>query len=89
MDPLFDRLDAMYSQNLVTEDELEMLKAAVVELALGDDVDLEQEPDFTACDGRSLVIHAREACVEADIDLSDDAEDADEVSDDDDVVTDE
>jgi hypothetical protein len=86
MDPLFDRLDAMFSQNLLTEDELEMIKASVVELALGDDVDLEQEPDFTACDGRSLVIHAREACGEAGIDLADDAE---EVSDDDDVVTDE
>jgi hypothetical protein len=86
MDPLFDRLDAMFTQNLITEDELEMIKAAVVELALGDDVDLEQEPDFTACDGRSLVVHAREACAEADIDLADDTE---EVSDDDDVVTDE
>lgn len=85
MDPLFDRLDAMYSQNLVTEDELEMIKAAVVELALGDDVDLTEEPDFVATDGRSLIVHAREACAEADIDLGDDAE---EVSDDDDVVTD-
>ncbi len=81
MDPLFDRLELMHTQGLMTEDELEMVKASIVELALADDIDLTDEPDFVATDGRSLLIHAREACSEAEIDLGDDDEivgDADE-----------
>jgi len=74
MDPLFDRLELMHTQGLMTEDELEMVKASIVELALADDIDLTDEPDFVATDGRSLLIHAREACNEAEIDLSDDDE---------------
>jgi predicted small metal-binding protein len=80
MDPLFDRLESMHTQGLMTEDEFEMLKASIVELALADDINLAEEPDFVATDGRSLVDHARDACGEAEIDLSDD--DAEDVADD-------
>ena len=72
MDPLFDRLELFQNQGLLTEDELETLKAAVVELALTEGIDLTNEPDFVGTDGRSLVEHAREACNDADIDLGDD-----------------
>lgn len=71
MDPLFDRLELFQSQGLLTEDELEMVKASIVELALTEGIDLTNEPDFVATDGRSLVEHAREACHDAEIDLGD------------------
>ena len=71
MDPLFDRLELFQSQGLLTEDELEMVKASIVELALTEGIDLTNEPDFVATDGRSLVEHAREACNDAEIDLGD------------------
>jgi hypothetical protein len=82
MDPLFDRLDMFNAQGLLTDDELEMLKASVVELALIDltEINLAEEPDFVASDGRSLTEHARDACHEAGVDL-----DADESDDEDDV----
>ena len=71
MDPLFDRLETLANQGIFTEDELEMLKAAVVELALiePDEINLTEEPDFVANDGRSLVEHAKDACEQAGIDL--------------------
>lgn len=71
MDPLFDRMELFQSQGLLTEDELEMVKASIVELALTEGIDLTNEPDFVATDGRSLVEHAREACNDAEIDLGD------------------
>lgn len=73
MDPLFDRLETLTGQGLFTEDEMEMIKAAVVELALiePDEINLTEEPDFVGTDGRSLVEHAKDACNEAGIDLDD------------------
>lgn len=71
MDPLFDRLQTLHEQGILTEDELETLKAGVVELALiePDEINLTEEPDFVGTDGRSLVEHAKDACSEAGIDL--------------------
>ena len=73
MDPLFDRLETLQTQGILTEDEVEMLKAGVVELALiePDEINLTDEPDFIAGDGRSLVEHAKDACEEANVDLGD------------------
>ncbi len=69
MDTLFDRLETLSAQGIITEDELETIKAGLVELAL---IDAEDEPDLVATDGRSLVIHAKEACEAAGIDLESD-----------------
>jgi hypothetical protein len=84
MDPLFDRLETLFEQGIFTEDEMEVLKAGVVELALleDDEINLTEEPDFVGTDGRSLVLHAKEACEASGVDLTgDDEEDTPDVED--------
>lgn len=80
MDPLFDRLETIHAKGIITADELETLKAGVVELALipPEEINLAEEPDFVGTDGRSLVEHAKVACDEAGIDLEDDEDDGDD-----------
>jgi len=67
--PLFDRLDIMLTEHKLTENEAEMIKLAIIELAQDDD---DPEADTVGTDGRDLVLHARDACAAADIDLSED-----------------
>ena len=76
--PLFDRLDNWCEAKQMTESELMMLKLAVVELAQDEE---DSETDSVGEDGRDLVLHARDACADADIDLND--EDGDDDGDED------
>lgn len=70
MTSLFDRLDRALNSGIITVDELEMLKQGIVSLA-------QENSDVVGTDGRDLVLHARDACDAAGIDL-DEGEDAED-----------
>jgi hypothetical protein len=71
MSPLFERLDKMHDSGLLAEDELDMMKLAVIELAQDE---VEPGTDSVGTDGRDYVLHAQDACEASGIDLSDDAD---------------
>ena len=73
--PLFERLEALHDAGQITEDELDMIKLSVIELAR-DDVDT--ETDAVGSDGRDYVLHARDACQASGVDLDDESGEDDE-----------
>jgi len=65
----------MHASGLLTEDELNLIKLAVIELAQDE---IEPDTDTVGTDGRDYVSHALDACDAAGISMDDEDEDEDE-----------